>query len=199
MAYLERIHVEYSLFPLTYFALSLPPVAFYRSHSCPVFQWIQELTTITRNWRWTVISHTENNYTRREKTPRKTNSPPNGMKQTWLVNLKWKSTQQSAICFVFYWLWPFSLSPHIQLEEYFHNNYRMANNRWGILLSALNRVASRLHHFIHSGYFSPSFFVLFSIFPFHLSQLPFHWLVIKACHSFWNYFSSWVDRTRSFT
>lgn len=52
---------------------------------------------------------------------------------------------------------------------YFHNNYCMANNRWGILSSALNRIAlhctaytARLHHF-----YSVSLSIRVRLFPCH--------------------------------
>lgn len=88
------------------------------------------------------IYHTENNYTRRELKVENENGKA--------THCQWCD----MFCI-------FIGSDRTQPKEYFHNNYCMANNRWGILLSALNRVAYRLHHFIHSFHLFSSTFLFF--------------------------------------
>lgn len=109
---------------------------------------------------------------------------------------------QLVICFVFYL---YSLGS--AKRNIFTNNYCMANNRWGILLSALNLVAYQLHYFIHSflqcfffffvrvcvqSSLSRSLFFLFFVFLFFSC----HSVLMKACRLFKTIFIKVDRRTR---
>ena len=184
MAYLERIHVEYSsLSSLLTHSFDLSHSRSHSLRSLPLrfsFAFLPSFpmdSRINDDYAQLTVNryfpHGKQLNTAREKWISEwkvKKAPPNGMKRTMLVESKWAEHAIECDMFCsFYWLSPFSrrLFPLIQQpKEYFHNNYCMANNRWGILLSALNRVAYRLHHFIHSFQFFSSFSCFFLFFRF---------------------------------
>lgn len=140
-----------------------------------ILLWIQELTAITRNWRWTVISHTENNYSKKNNA-----FEMNGKQGAW----NWL-TVGDVVCRFYA---SFILSPVHLPAEYFHNNYCMANNRWGILWSALHRIAYQLYPTFYSIHFSFVFFFQ------SLKKLPLRAYKRLSCLKL--FFSSWQETGR---